>query len=114
MKTSYFAINGQHPDAVAICATVPNFYKGKRYKKLAPTWGIFKEWKESGNDTRYTERYIKEVLDKLDSAEVYADLGEDAILICYESSEKFCHRHIVAKWLKDELGIDIQEVSNGK
>ena len=25
--------------------------------------------------------------------------GNDIALLCYESSEKFCHRHLVAEWL---------------
>jgi len=103
MNTSYFAKSGTHKNAVAISAKVPEFYKGKRYTKLAPSWSIYSEWKESGDDERYTRRYNEEILGKLNPHEVYCDLGPEAILICYESSEKFCHRHLVAKWLMKHL-----------
>ena len=36
-------------------------------------------------------------------------IGKDVVLLCYETPEKFCHRHIAAQWLKDQTGIDIGE-----
>lgn len=110
LKTSYFYKSGTLPNAVAISAKVPDFYKGRCYKKLAPTWDIFKEWKETGDEKLYTKRYCEEVLSKLNPIEVYNELGEDSILLCFENSEKFCHRHIVANWLNNALHIDITEL----
>ena len=40
-----------------------------------------------------------------------SDLGEDAILLCYETPEDFCHRHVVAWWAERALGISIPEIS---
>lgn len=44
------------------------------------------------------------MLNKLDINDVYRDLqklsnGKDIVLLCYETPEKFCHRHLVSKWL---------------
>jgi uncharacterized protein (DUF488 family) len=34
--------------------------------------------------------------------------GENAILLCYENADSFCHRQLVAKWLNDN-GYFIEE-----
>ena len=34
-------------------------------------------------------------------------IGKDIILLCYETPEKFCHRHSVAKWLNEKLNLNI-------
>ena len=90
------------------------FWKGDEYKKLAPPAEIIKvEDKEL-----YTKLYYERVLDKLNPKEVYNELGENAVLLCYEKYEDcrngktFCHRHIVAEWLQKELGIEVKELDN--
>ena len=110
MKTSYYSKSGNHPNAVSIAAKCPAFYKGREYKKLAPKYWFFKKYKEDGDEEFYTEQYNKEVLGPLDPLEVYEELGEDAILLCWEGKNKFCHRHLVAKWLSNNLKMIIEEV----
>ena len=48
-------------------------------------------------------------MDKLDPAQVAADLGPNAILLCWEPPGKFCHRRLVAEWLEEHLGVEILE-----
>lgn len=81
------------------------------YKPLCPSWDLVISYK-SGKITKqdYTNRYYDEVLNKLDPARTYQELGEDAILLCYETPMEFCHRHIVAKWLMDNLNVIITEL----
>lgn len=110
MKTSYFAKSGRNVDAVAIIAKRPWFYKGKIYSKLAPLNWFLKKYKKDGDDAYYIKQYYRAILDKLDPKEVYEELGEDAILICWEGKGKFCHRHIVADWLEAHLGIEVKEL----
>lgn len=111
MNTSYFGKLSKidNKNAVSIAAKSPDFYKGREYKKLAPKYWFFKKYKDDGDEEFYTKQYCKEVLDKLDAKEVYEELGEDAVLLCWESSEKFCHRHLVAEWLENKLDIVIRE-----
>ena len=105
MQTSNFARSANDPNAVAISQGIPRWYKGRRYPRLAPSWELIRiEEKEL-----FTALYRKNVLDKLDPQEVYADLGEDAVLLCWESPGKFCHRRIVAEWLEKALKITIPE-----
>ena len=38
---------------------------------------------------------------------------KEVVLICYEATGSFCHRHILAQWLKDNgFADDIEEMPN--
>jgi uncharacterized protein (DUF488 family) len=110
MKTSYYAISGRERHAVSIAAKAPVWFKGREYKKLAPKYTFFKKYKLDGDEKYYTEQYYKEVLDKLDSQQVFDELGENAVLLCWEKKGEFCHRLLVAEWLEKTLGITIEEI----
>lgn len=111
--TSYFAklkeLENHNIIPISICAKAPDWYKGLQYKKLAPKYGFFMEWKKNHDNDYYIEHFQKEVLDRLDAIEVILDfsrmvhgfnVGEnDIALICYEKPSDFCHRHLVAEWL---------------
>ena len=109
--TSYFAklkeLENHNIIPISICAKEPDWYKGLQYKKLAPKYGFFMEWKKNHNNDYYIEHFQKEVLDGLDAATVIKELnylvpnvnGKDIALLCYEKSSDFCHRHLVAEWL---------------
>ena len=62
----------------------------------------------------YTRRYRSEVLSRQDMQQFLktveqASGGQDVALCCYEKPEDFCHRHILADWIKEKLGIEISE-----
>ena len=105
MQTSNYARNSNNPNAVAISRGIPKWYEGRRYLPLAPPWDLLKV-----KDAQlYYQLYHEQVLSRLDPHQVYADLGPEAILLCWESPGKFCHRRIVAEWLETALGIKIEE-----
>ncbi len=112
MKTSYFAkVRKEKGNLVSIAGKTPAGFPGRIYKKLAPQYIWWKEWHDNGmSDEWYAKKYTETVLDTLDAQEVYAELGEDAILCCYETPEKFCHRHLIAAWLQEKLGITVTEL----
>lgn len=68
--------------------------------------------------SEYEKRYKEEILSHLPLIEIFETLSRIAskealdkvVLLCYESPEKFCHRHIVAKWIEDGLGKVVSEV----
>lgn len=115
MHTSYFAKSANNQNAVSIAGKAPIWFKGRQYKVLAPGYWFFKKYKDE-NDEKYhdevfyTEQYYREVLDKLNPHQVLRDLGEDAVLLCWEKSGEFCHRHLVADWLRGKLGVQISEL----
>ena len=105
MQTSNFARSSKDPNAVAISQGVTRWYKGRRYMPLAPSRELLKIVDEQ----IYRQLYYEQVLSKLDAQQVYADLGPDAILLCWESPGKFCHRRIAAEWMEKALAIEIDE-----
>lgn len=113
--TSYFAKLKSLPDnivPISICGKAPAWYKGLQYKKLAPKYDFFMEWKRTHDNDYYIKCFKEQVTDKLvpknvvnELSEMIHDLGfdeEDICLICYEKPSDFCHRHLVAKWLKED------------
>lgn len=115
--TGYFAKLKKYEEVglipVSIAGKAPAFYAGRQYKVFAPTWEIFSQWKSGCIDNfEYTELFKRNVLDKLDKNVVLhnlLDIGESIVLLCYEKSGDFCHRHIVADWLESELNLRVDE-----
>jgi hypothetical protein len=122
--TSYFAQIKKLPSdiiPISICGKAPDWYTGLQYKKLAPKYDFFMEWKKNHNNNYYIEHFQKEVLDTLQPTQVVTDLlmmvhnfkglnyAPEIALICYEKPEDFCHRHLVANWLIDS-GYDVKEL----
>ena len=117
IHTSYFAKLKKLPaDLIPISISIypPRGWNGLQYKKLAPSASILSDWKRDGDCKRYIDRYMNDILSKLDPIRVASDLqslageGKDIVLVCYEKSEDFCHRHLVAEWL-DQHGIRCEE-----
>lgn len=109
MFTSYFAKNANHKNAISISGKSPEWFKGKECKKLAPKYWFFVKYKADHDEAFYTEQYFKEVLSLLNPNDIVKELGEDAVLLCYEKPGDFCHRHLVSKWLNDN-GIKCSEL----
>lgn len=121
--TTYFAQLRNLPDNVipiSICAKVPQWYSGIQYKRLAPKYEFFMEWKRNHDNDYYIEHFSSEVLEPLDVRRVMSELqvalpnevkvqmqtpfwtSKDwhVALVCYEKPSDFCHRHLVADWLR--------------
>ena len=92
-------------------------FKGRCLPMLAPKKEFWQVWydnigkiSEEDNIKYYATEYYKQVLSKLDPQEVYDMIPDDAILLCYEENDKFCHRHFFAFWQELFLGIRTSEV----
>ena len=125
MNTSYYVkthellIQG-YTNLVAVSGFVPEFYSEQmkiderlhRCLELAPKRDWFFDWKQGKFDNdKYIELYYETVLRKLNPEEIYEKLGKDAILLCYEKPEQFCHRHLIAEWLNNNLKINVTEIN---
>jgi hypothetical protein len=112
LQTSNFSRAGRDPSikCVSIALYAPRGYpKVRRYPALAPTRQMLKM-----GEAEYRAAY-QEILDRLDPRKVYQELGEDAVLLCWEKPGEFCHRRLVAEWLEKHLGVEIPEyVAPGK
>ncbi|MCK9446593.1 hypothetical protein M0Q50_07005 [bacterium] len=108
MKTGcYFTYKGDK--GIGISLSVPKFWHGDRYMKLAPTPYILDAIKSGKiNEEEYIYLYYRDVLSKLNVNEIYEEL-KDKVLLCWEKPEKFCHRIIVANWIKEKIGVEVIE-----
>ena len=120
--TSYFGnikkMNSILSDFVffSVAGKTPEWFEKKntkRFKKLgflAPKYEWWKEWHDRFSDNLesveskkfYTERYDSTVLSKLDIdrlREIFEDCDGIPVLLCYETPEKFCHRHLISDFL---------------
>ncbi len=111
MQTSYYAGYRNGEGAVAISQGVPAGFRGRIYNKLAPSLELIRLGK-TGQVEEFIRRYKAEVLDNLDAAAVAAELGEDAVLLCWERPGEFCHRRLVAEWFEEKLGAPVPEFSH--
>ena len=91
-------------------------YTGDVYLDLAPEKSLLKRYHknigvipEEENVESYMIEYWNNVLKKLDPEEVYKELN-NKILLCYEKSNEFCHRHVVAAWFEILLEKQIPEI----
>lgn len=114
MYTSYYANVKNLPESIipiSIAGKAPEGYKGLEYKRLAPKYGFFSEWKKSGDNEYYIKCFKEQVLKPLNIFEVLGELAQlrnsieggsnkKICLICYEKPDDFCHRHLVAEWLR--------------
>lgn len=106
--TSYFAnVRRLPPEIVPVSIALysPRWFSGLCYRKLAPTVDILREWKSNPDVERYVRLYQSDILARLSPYSVACDLmimseGKDVALLCYERPGDFCHRHLVADWLK--------------
>jgi uncharacterized protein YeaO (DUF488 family) len=101
--------------AVSIALFASNFSDLKfEYKALAPNWKILDKFKKKViSEEKFILAY-KEQLNELNPASVVEHLnfltgGEEPVLMCHCSKTKFCHRHLLADWLENKLGIHIEE-----
>jgi len=112
MKTTYFArAKKLDPtlNLVSIARYTPKGFPGRIMLSLAPSPALLTYVKATGDVERYIREFNQQ-LSKLDVHRVARELGEDAILVCYEGEGKFCHRHLVADWLR-RAGYEVQELN---
>jgi uncharacterized protein (DUF488 family) len=61
----------------------------------------------------YEQQYYQMLLDRKDQIAnniPFLKNGEqDAVLLCYEKPEDWCHRHILARFLNEQFGLDVTE-----
>lgn len=96
---------------ICIARGIPKFYGGAVNQIVAPY-----SWMLSDKISReeYIDAYKNQVLKHVDPDMFYKQCvemsqGKDVALLCYEKPSDFCHRHLLAEWLKEKLGMDVRE-----
>jgi uncharacterized protein (DUF488 family) len=114
--TSYFSSKKYKKEDGISIARYTKFWDGDSYPLLYPSANLLTWWKsipkEAAKEDWFTEQYerayFNETLSKLDPHKVAKDL-EGKVLLCYEKSDDFCHRHLIANWLLSN-GIKCEEI----
>lgn len=117
LYTSYYAKSGHLSTAISISLSSPSFFRRRWYPLLAPSYPILKAYKKGKiNEEEYELLYIDllETDRSLTPQKVLDDLPDQSVLLCYEKTGKFCHRHIVAEWLKQCPNVIITEIIDPK
>lgn len=110
--TSYFSrmrrIDSSLYYPIAICAHVPKFFSGLSFLTVAPSRELLSAYKNSGlTEEKFTALYKadrlwthtpSEIADRIFSV---VPNGMIPVLLCYEKTGDFCHRHILAQWLTE-------------
>lgn len=113
--TSYFAKAGKLSQIgiipISISLYPPKWWIGSQLRELAPTKSMLSS---SIFEEEYTRLYKRNILEELNAKEIIGKLSEkyknrDIALCCFESPDKFCHRHLVAEWIEKETGIKVEE-----
>ena len=109
--TTYFAQAKKIEDKsklISIARFTPKGANMNAYLALAPTPEILRNYKDTGDEEAFVADFCEQVLSKISPAKVAKDL-EGKIICCYEKTDAFCHRHIVAQWLEHH-GIKCKEM----
>mgnify|MGYP001183215749 CR=1 FL=1 len=107
--TSYYAKSAKLPNAISISKGTPKWFPGPSYEPLFPEWDLILNYRNGKiTEDEYRIRY-NDHLSKLDPNVVYKEL-KGKVLLCWETSNQFCHRHLVAEWLNKHLGITVREL----
>ena len=113
--SSFFDYTG--PGRISIARYAPRGTPAgfRVYKPLAPG-----PWFNSVAKPEYESRYFAQ-LALLNPEKVYTDLhvltaGVDPVLLCWErkadinANKTWCHRQMVAMWLRQQLDIEVEEL----
>jgi len=70
------------------------------------------------SEKEYVPKFMR-ILATLSAIEIVQTIrkfanGNDAVLLCYEKEGDFCHRRLVAEWLKKEVGEEVRELGDMK
>ena len=114
--TSYFANRKLKdvftPDMTfAISAGMPKEMNCERLPALAPSWQLLQDYKNGKVDwDGYTRQYVTQ-LDALGVEKIAPMLKDGAVYLCFEGKDKNCHRHLLAKWVRENIaGVETEEV----
>lgn len=92
---------------VSVSLGVPAGFNGELYRELNPSPSLLSAYKSGTiTDEEYESIYYNETLSKLDPVTVYNKI-KGKVILCYCGKGKFCHRHLIIKWLIEKLGNSI-------
>jgi hypothetical protein len=89
---------------VAICLGQPRWYHGAVELRLSPRDRATLKLPREEFDATFAG-----FLAELDAGKMWHELGDNAVLLCWEPPNTYCHRRAVAEWFERELGHVVPE-----
>ena len=88
------------------------------FKSLAPNWKLMDMLKSKEISEFDSEKEYLIQLNYLNAKTIFEQINfltgdYEPILMTHGNKSSFCHRHIVAKWFENELGVKIDEFKIG-
>lgn len=117
--TSYYGNWRKFPEGyrqVAISTTVPPGFKGGRLISLTPSSQLVWDYKDNKVDEMgFRERYFRglDLKEPVVTAVLEKLKDIDAVLLCYEKTGDFCHRHLLREYVAAaylRVGLEINEL----
>ena len=121
MKTGYFK---QIDDSAAKGFISISLYPSNNdnvsleFRSLAPNWKLMKNLKSNKiSEATFVKEYKKQ-LNNLNAKSIFEQInfltsGIEPILMTHGNKTSFCHRHILAEWFEEELGVIVEEFKVG-
>ena len=120
--TGYYSKMKEYADLgltlLSISRTKPEFAKSCiDIPQLFPSNKILWDYKKGKIDEmEYTSKYLDQLnelgVDKI--IKMIQIFGDNVVLLCWESPEKFCHRHILADYINKNSCVVIEEFGKEK
>ena len=115
--TGYYSKIKEYVDSgltlLSISRTKPEFAKSCiDIPQLFPSDKILWDYKKGKIDEmEYTSKYLNQLnelgVDRI--IKMIQIFGDNVVLLCWESPEKFCHRHILADYINKNSGVVVEE-----
>ena len=120
--TGYYSKIKEYADSgltlLSISRTKPEFAKSCiDIPQLFPSNKILWDYKKGKIDEmEYTSKYLDQLnelgVDRI--IKMIQIFGNNVVLLCWESPEKFCHRHILADYINKNSNINVEEFGKEK
>ena len=97
------SISGTKPGFAKNCVDVPPLFPDEKI--------LWDHKKGKIDDMEYTSKYLAQ-LDDIGIDRIIKTIqifGDDVVLLCWESPEKFCHRHILADYINRNSDLVVEE-----
>lgn len=100
---------------VSISRFPPRWFKGYKCKEFAPSASLLRRYRQGLSKEAYTSEFMSSVMESQDVHKVFEGLAvlacrRDIVLCCFEGEDEFCHRQLVASYVKSRWGYSIKEL----
>lgn len=116
IRTGYFAYAKKYTElgykCVSIARVKPKWFDGVSLYELAPPINLLERYKRGiVSEEVFKEEYLF-YLKSIDIESIFNGLSTDdkLVLLCYEKTNSFCHRHILAEYLNKKYDLYINEL----